>query len=48
MNKTSQFKKKEEKHKHTIECFNKCIEWKLNASIFHNKTSIGYVNFYLY
>ena len=47
MNKTSNSKKKEDRHKFTAECFNNCIEWKLNASIFQNKTSLGYVCLYL-
>src|SRR5690349_16126530 len=47
MNKTSQNKRKEEKHKISPNCFNRCVEWKLNASITHNKTSIGYVLFNL-
>lgn len=44
MNKTFNTKKKDEnRHKLTTLCFNKCIEWKLTASITNNKTSIGYV-----
>ncbi len=42
MNKTSSTKKIE-KHKFTTSCFNTCVEWKLNASLLHNKTSLGYV-----
>jgi len=38
-------KKKDEKHKLIGECFNKCVEWKLNTSITINKTTYGYVLF---
>ncbi len=38
-------KKKDEKHKLTGDCFNKCVEWKLNTSITINKTTYGYVLF---
>lgn len=48
MNKVNQNKsKREEKHKFSAACFNKCVEWKLNASIFLNKTSFGYVFKYI-
>ena len=40
-------KKKDEKHKLRGECFNNCVEWKLNTSITINKTTYGYVIIYL-
>jgi hypothetical protein len=37
-------KKKDGKHKLTQECLTKCIKWKLNVTLSHNKNSSGIVN----
>ena len=35
--------KKEQKHKISPLCFNKCVEWELMISYSHNKTTYSYV-----
>lgn len=45
MNQNSKYenKKKEGKHKFHQECLTKCIKWKLNVTLSHNKNSSGLV-----
>ena len=35
--------RKEDKHKFSINCLSKCIDWKLNMNMIKNKTSFGLV-----